>query len=127
MWIQGALALNIMVLTTFLQPPRNSKETETTKGQDIPAKSEKLTKVSETLKENFNRITGCRLGSCVCDALLCVGTIVSNVWTQCNCLCNTKKGGEFKSECGRKRIFVSHLRKFSCLVEVSKCSCFVFL
>ena len=77
MWIQGALALNIMVLTTFLQPPRNSKETETTKGQDVPANSEKVTKMSETLKENFKRMTGCRLGSCVCDVLLCVGTIVS--------------------------------------------------
>ena len=77
MWIQGGLAWNIMALTTFLQPPRNSKETETNKGQDVPANSEKVTKMSETLKENFKRMTGCRLGSCVCDVLLCGGTIVS--------------------------------------------------
>ena len=77
MWIQGGLALNIIVLTTFLQRPRKSKETETTNGQDVPVNSEKVAKISETVKENFKRITGCRLGSCVCDVLLCVGTIVS--------------------------------------------------
>ena len=77
MRIQGGLAFNIVVLATFLQPPCKSRETETTNGQDVPMNSEKVTKNSETVKENFKRITGCRLGSCVCDVLLCVGTIVS--------------------------------------------------
>ena len=87
MWIQSGISLNILVLAAFLRPVKlkGSVKGLGKEGKMHTEKSLVLNKnghgtentVLMQVRTALQRTTGCRLGGCVCDVEMCVGTVLT--------------------------------------------------